>query len=103
MLNENGGVGYVAGDRWVPEEPDEPSGPDLDKVLADIDAAREHYEAFQRAWSDVGRAVREINEWLWHRVDAYPSWTGNRDVGGGVHMLGWMDEVEQAVDGERDG
>jgi hypothetical protein len=65
-----------------------------------LDEAREHYEAFQEAMRALGREVRRLDEWQWDRVDAYPGWEGTRDVGGGVDMAGWLDEIEAFLDGQ---
>ncbi len=70
-----------------------PYSTDPEKSLCALEVAREAYEAFQDAWREVGRIIRGLDEWQWHRVDAYPSWGGDRDVGAGVDMLGWMAET----------
>ena len=62
--------------------------------------AREHYEAFQESMRALGREVRQLDEWQWQRVDAYPGWDGTRDVGAGVDMVGWLDEIERFLDGQ---
>ena len=70
---------------------------------AHLEAAREHYEAFCEAMHALGLEVRRLDEWQWQRVDAYPGWEGSRDVGGGVDMSGWLDEIERFLDGQDDG
>ena len=65
-----------------------------------LDEAREHYGAFQEAMRALGREVRKLDEWQYQRVDAYPGWNGSRDVGGGVDMSGWLDEIEAFLDGQ---
>lgn len=64
---------------------------------ADIELAREAYQAFQEAWANVGRTVKPLDLQTWYRVDAYPGWNGTRDVGAGTNMLGWMEEVEATL------
>jgi hypothetical protein len=65
-----------------------------------LEQAREHYEAFQEAMRALGREVRRLDEWQYQRVDAYPGWNGTRDVGAGVAMSGWLDEIERFLDGQ---
>ena len=67
---------------------------------AHLEEARDHYEAFQGAMRDLGDEVRRLDEWQYQRVDAYPGWEGTRDVGAGVDMAGWLDEIEQFLDGQ---
>lgn len=55
-------------------------------ALDQLGVAREAYERFQEAWGEVGRLARGLNEMTWHRVDAYPGWSGTRDVGAGTDM-----------------
>jgi hypothetical protein len=73
---------------------------DTEMARAHLDEAREHYEAFCEAMRALGREVRRLDEWQYQRVDAYPGWEGTRDVGAGVDMSGWLDEVEQFLDGQ---
>jgi hypothetical protein len=68
---------------------------DAEELREALDAAQEAYVAFTEAWGDVGRIVRRKNHWLYDRVDAYPGWLGERDVGAGKSMQEWMDEVEE--------
>jgi len=79
---------------------------EVDEMRRELDEARAAYEEFQQHWSAVGRMLRTSSlpqaEWQYQRVDAYPSWEGTRDVGSGVDMLGWMDEVEHFIEGEPD-
>lgn len=76
-------------------------------ALAQVALAREAYEAFVEAWTIASGLVREVDHGAWYRVDAYPGWTGGRDVGAGLDMVGWIDEVEGVlqdhVDSARDG
>jgi hypothetical protein len=69
---------------------------------AHLEEAREHYEAFCDAMRALGREVRRLDEWQYQRVDAYPGWAGTRDVGAGVDMAGWLDEIERFLDGRED-
>jgi len=62
-----------------------------------VNEARGAYQQFQAAWQGVGVKVRNLNEWQYHRVDAYPGWNGTRDVGAGKAMEQWMDEVEESL------
>jgi len=75
---------------------------DTEMARAHLEEAREHYEAFQDAMRTLGREVRRLDEWQWHRVDAYPGWEGARDVGAGVDMTGWLDEIERFLDGQEE-
>ena len=65
-----------------------------------LEESREHYEAFCDAMRALGREVRRLDEWQYQRVDAYPGWEGTRDVGAGVDMTGWLDEIERFLDGQ---
>ena len=75
----------------------------IDSALDSLAEAREAYDTFIAAWQNVGQDVRHINDWLYHRVDAYPGWNGSRDVGAGKGMTDWMTEVEESLIDERDG
>lgn len=76
-------------------------------ALAELEEAREAFAEFREHWQAVGRAMRSLDNWRWHRVEAYPGWDGLRDVGAGQDLEGWMTEVEEALaeirDGEPDG
>jgi len=72
----------------------------IEMARAHLEEAREHYEAFQGSMRALGREVRRLDEWQYQRVDAYPSWEGTRDVGAGVDMTGWLDEIEAFLDGQ---
>lgn len=52
--------------------------------------------------SRLGRDVRKLDSWMYERVDAYPSWNGSRDVGGGREMPEWLDEIEEFADAQRE-
>lgn len=71
---------------------------DARTALDSLEVAREAYERFQEAWHEVGRITRHLDDWQWHRVEAYPGWDGRRDVGAGVDMEGWMTEVQERLD-----
>lgn len=58
-----------------------------------LDEARAAYEQFQEHLAELGRQVRRIDPHQHARFDAYPGWTGNRDVGAGQGMMEWLDEV----------
>lgn len=73
---------------------------DIDQAQRLLQEAREHYQAFQEALQGVGWIIQDIDEWLYHRVDAYPGWHGTRDAGAGQDMLGWMDEIDRYLAGE---
>ena len=70
----------------------EESGPAA-LALELLGEASEAYEEFAAKWGRVGALVREMNEWQYQRVDAYPGWEGTRDVGAGMDMEAWMQEV----------
>lgn len=71
---------------------------DLEQARKFLDEAREAYETFQDAMRGLGYIVRDLDEWQYQRVDAYPGWTGSRDVGGGTDMMGWLDEIASFLD-----
>ena len=73
---------------------------DTETARAHLEEAREHHEAFCESMRALGHEVRRLDEWQWHRVDAYPGWEGTRDVGAGVGMTGWLDEIEAFLDGQ---
>lgn len=73
---------------------------DTETARVHLGEAREYYLAFCDAMRALGREVRTLDEWQWQRVDAYPGWEGTRDVGGGVDMGGWLDEIEAFLDGQ---
>ena len=75
---------------------------DTEMARAHLEEAREHYQAFCASMSALGHEVRQLDEWQWQRVDAYPGWEGTRDVGAGVDMTGWLDEIERFLDGRED-
>jgi len=76
---------------------------DTEMARAHLEEAREHYEMFQESMRALGREVRRLDEWQYQRVDAYPGWEGTRDVGAGVDMAGWLDEIEAFLDGQDEG
>ena len=45
---------------------------DTESARAQLEEAREHYEAFCEAMRALGREVRRLDEWQYQRVDAYP-------------------------------
>ena len=63
-----------------------------------LEEAREAYEAFQSALRELGREVRPLDPTMFARVDAYPGWDGNRDVGMGKSMGEWLDDIEACLD-----
>ena len=73
---------------------------DTETARAHLDEAREHYEAFCESMRALAREVRRLDEWQYQRVDAHPGWEGTRDVGAGVDMTGWLDEIEAFLDGQ---
>ena len=47
---------------------------DTEMARAHLEEARDHYQAFQAAMSALGHDVRQLDEWQYQRVDAYPGW-----------------------------
>lgn len=80
------------------QTPNDIRSDDAAEALELLNEAREAYEEFAAKWSAVGESVRRLNDWQYQRVDAYPGWSGTRDVGAGVDMFGWMEEVEHFLD-----
>lgn len=67
---------------------------------AHLTEARTHCEAFCASMRALGHEVLQLDEWQWQRVDGYPGWQGSRDVGAGIGMTGWLDEIEAFLDGQ---
>lgn len=82
----------------IDEPTADPVSPEIAFAIRKLAEAGEAYDAFAEALSEVGGVVRHANDWLWHRVDAYPSWDGTRDAGAGRDMRSWLAEISDALD-----
>lgn len=58
-----------------------------------LDEARDAWETFREKMWTLGREVRKTEYSLHRRVEAYPGWDCTRDVGAGLSMDGWLDEI----------
>jgi hypothetical protein len=68
-----------------------------------LENARDAYSSFQDAMSRLGDEVRRLDDWMYQRVDAYPGWTGNRDVGSGRGMTDWLQEIDEFLEEQEKG
>lgn len=65
-----------------------------------IEEAIAAYYEFQDRMRECGVLVRSLGDrgrFLYDRVDAYPGWSGTRDAGAGVDMMGWLTEIEETL------
>lgn len=67
-----------------------------------LDEARDHYEQFSALMADLGRSfIRKVDPNEYERVDAYPGWHFDRDMGTGMGPEQWVDEIEETIEKQR--